>query len=181
MNKEQAQLRDGLLDLAAFIEQHPDVIPDWITVSIGVYRPLKEIVKKGYGRMTKEVSDSYFKLIRSFSPRVNIRFVQEREELCKRVKVGERTLPAEPEQVIAAVPERVIPAEPERIIPAKPERVEDIYEWVCPELIASQPNDDDLAAEAEAEKAAEEFVPISIEAMATAEGRESAPIDAMPF
>jgi hypothetical protein len=65
----------------------------------------------------KHWSDEYLSFQKEFTGGHRIRFLLEREAVCKKVQVGERLVPARPETVLPATPEQVVP----------------VYEWKCDE------------------------------------------------
>jgi len=145
------QMSGGLRRLADFLESHPEAIDDWNEVAIVVARPLGNVLRKGYGKLEKwgnGVSD-YFHLLKRFSNNVQIRWVQERKEVCQRVQVGVKK--------IEAVPEKII------VHPAQPAREEPIFEWQCPESLLETTAEQDAAAAAEAKDRTEPDAPLADE------------------
>lgn len=120
MDNPNADLISGLRQLADFLEE----------------RPLREICQQTFhvfghtpeefaeqlrimGTADKSAGSGFFFAKRKFGQKVELHLCIEREQVCERVKIGER----------------IVPAEPERIIAATPERVEEVYEYRCPESI----------------------------------------------
>ena len=78
---------------------------------------------KHLGKCKKVDAGDYFDLRKDIG-NLHVNLVCKREELCEKVQVGERVIPAEPERI---VPEQRIEAQPEKVVP--------IYEWKCPPSI----------------------------------------------
>jgi hypothetical protein len=104
-------------------------IPEYTVMQLDVFPSAEQFrqVAREAGKLEKKGSGDYFYLRKEFTPRVYIDFNQRRDQICERVKVGEK----------------IIPATPEMTIPARPEKVEEIFEWKCPPSL--------LALKAEAE------------------------------
>lgn len=118
----------GIRNLADFLESK-EFPESWINsyggeesypnpyLSLFVYK--KEdfsLFSKLIGGFKKSVTDSFLSFEKegsSFSMMVH----GSRENICERVKIGTK----------------IIPAKEEEIIPAEPEKEEDVYEWKCPE------------------------------------------------
>jgi len=116
---------NDLRDLADWVESHshPELqIPGLDRVDIfphddGESLPL---YAKAMGTVEKEADDSFFMLRKNFGS-IQLEVNWWREQVCERVKVGEKV-----------IPEQIFPAKSEEIIP---EHVENVYEWKCPESI----------------------------------------------
>ena len=78
------------------------------------------------GKAEKGANSDFFTLKRRFGSIV-LDLYRRRELVCEKVKVGEKSYPAEPAKTVE--------------IPAKEARVEDIYEWKCPESILRETTD----------------------------------------
>ena len=108
-------LIDGLRAMADWIERSE--WPDKPHTSFNVF-PGKdgfaEAVKR-LGTCEKNFGETWFNAIKRFGP-LRIEICLQREQVCNRVKVGTKVIPARPEMLLAA----------------EPERVEDVYEWECP-------------------------------------------------
>jgi hypothetical protein len=109
---------NDLRDLADWVESHPELqIPGLDRVDIFQRLPL---YAKAMGTVEKEADDSFFMLRKNFGS-IQLEVNWWREQVCERVKVGEKV-----------IPEQILPAKSEEIIP---EHVENVYEWKCPESI----------------------------------------------
>lgn len=71
------------------------------------------------GDVDKEVSSQLFKLKKDFGGGVGIEWIAYRENVCERVVVGTKVVPAQPAHYVEAVPEKV----------------EEVVEWKCPSLL----------------------------------------------
>lgn len=112
----------GLRELADFYEQH-ECVPEFVSILNGFVDTAEQLVaaRRALGARKKElhgISDELIGFTRSFGP-LNLTIIAKREEVCQRVKVGEK----------------IIPARPERTLPAEPEKREPVYEWECPGLL----------------------------------------------
>ena len=118
------ELIDGLRQLADFIEQHEDSVTNNETVDVISVQPITEVVGRHYGLLTKDADDTFFRLRKRFGKRVSIRWIQGRENVCKRVQVGTKVIPATPATVVE------IPAQPEKVVP--------LFEWECPDSLREE-------------------------------------------
>ena len=121
MNEREA-LIDGLRGLAAFLETHPDVPRPSSTCGFYVFCANKEemaqAAKSVGGRLEKSATTNYFMLRKDFGP-LRLEIAVEREQICERVVVGTK----------------VVPAKPECVLPATPETVEEVIEWRCSSVL----------------------------------------------
>jgi hypothetical protein len=114
---------NDFIALGQYLNERPEVAEEITAKQFSVYvSDLKELAKH-IGACEKISRDSYFSLLKTFGS-VWVEFFTMRENVCERVKVGEKEIP---EQVIPAEP-----AKPEQIVAA---HTEPIYEWKCPESI----------------------------------------------
>jgi hypothetical protein len=122
-------LADEIQALADFVRAHPSAIPAHTNLQLTIFARsarLADVARAGYGHLEKHVCDDWYMLRRYFGPsrRVLIEWNEKRDEICTKVKIGEKVHPAKPEETV--------------VIPAKPERVEEIFEWRCPESLLSK-------------------------------------------
>lgn len=103
---------NGLHDLADFLANHLDLVPQYSRVKLNLFADdpaeFKRLSTRLGGYRSKAVVGEFVEHSRRFGPHtldVNIH----REKTCERVVTGRRT------------------------IPARPESVEEIVEWRCPE------------------------------------------------
>jgi hypothetical protein len=109
----------GLRELADFVEANPEfakAFPVTVHVPVTTRDEIVAFARK-LGRSKKVADNNYVIFRRSFGPVEVEVFALKTEATCRRVELGEKT----------------IPAEPETVIPAKPERVEKVYGWECPD------------------------------------------------
>lgn len=115
---------ESFIALGSFLAEHPDLDAVVSEQKINVYLPDLAKYARSIGTCEKVHEDRYYNLRKSFG-KVTVDFFAMREEVCKRVKVGEKV-----------VPEHIIPARPEEVVP---ETKEDVYEWQCSEsLLATE-------------------------------------------
>jgi hypothetical protein len=134
MTHEQKRLDfiSGLRQLAQVFESNPDMpIPGWsqeITIWPDKLEDSKADAKKLLEVLggTEKKYDNLFELSWNFGQMLKLRFLTYRENICERVVVGKK----------------VIPAQEERVIPATEEYVEDIVEWKCSSILASSTSKD---------------------------------------
>lgn len=121
---DKSTIVQSLRDLAAYIEARDWSCHGTSDFSMGtVYlfcEGNEDFAKNArlLGSFTKESGSGYLNLFRNFGP-IRFEVTIPHAKICKRVVVGTR----------------VIPAEPERVIPAKPEHIEELYEWHCPDSV----------------------------------------------
>lgn len=104
-----AEVTKGLRDLADFLDTHPEVKlndPSHM-VYVGSRETLATIARLGGWR--KVYTDDYFNLVRDFDGGVSLSVFTDRGSVCRKVVVGQRT------------------------VPATDERTVEIVEWVCDE------------------------------------------------
>jgi hypothetical protein len=82
-------------------------------------------VIRSLGKCVKQYNDHALYIMKEMAPGVSIRFVFNRQQVCERVVVGQKVTPAQ------VLPPRLT----ETIIP---EKVEDIVEWRCGSILASE-------------------------------------------
>ena len=88
----------------------------------GVTKEQLQIFAKVAGKVSKSAFESVFYLRKGFSGDIHLDFNAERDQVCKRVVVGTK----------------LIPATSERIVPAQPEHEEEIVEWNCTPVMAEK-------------------------------------------
>lgn len=120
-NSEVNALTAGLRRLADFLDANPNLCPAWSGHSVNLFPSDElwaEVIRSGHG-LKKVANGNYFSLVKDFGGNVTLEWNKNREQVCKRVKIGEK----------------IIPAVPERIIPAQPETVVEEFDWVCPDSL----------------------------------------------
>lgn len=94
---ERDDVVKGLRDLAEFLEKHPEApTPSSLTVDVFVYNDLGsppaesvlQAVAKTPGGCAKEVTDSFFTIVKSFAGNVDYAVNASRGSVCRRVQVG---------------------------------------------------------------------------------------------
>ena len=127
MKNERAKTIAALRHIADTLEGNPLVrVPYFGSAILGV-GSLKEMVavKKAYGGLwTKDIdiTGEDFKLRRTFSDDLRIMVYTARENVCERIVVGTKIVPA-----------TTLPARDEVHMP---ERVEELVEWHCPKSLS---------------------------------------------
>lgn len=119
---------EGLRQVAAFVESHPEIpIPE---ATISCYRmsdkkiaALVARVLSNGGRCDKVFEPAIIRLERIFGA-VKLQYIGLRENVCEQVRVGTRL-----------VPERYVPPQPATEGQVIPEHEEAVYEWRCAPLL----------------------------------------------
>ncbi len=117
-NHPQRELIDGLREFADFLEEHPEH-PLFCGVQFDCFLKGKEEladVARTLGHAQKGGTRDYFYLRKKFGP-VAVDYNVSREQVCQRVVVGEK------------------------LIPAQPERIEEVIEWRCADAILATPEE----------------------------------------
>lgn len=121
-----ADFAKGLRALAAFLEDHPTLCPEWedFTVFAWSKDQFAEMVKE-VGAGTKRDAGQFLEFVREFSDRVKLTVNISKNVSCEKVQTGTRTKTVE-------VPAT---ATPKDNIDGKVvfEVEEPVYEWKCPE------------------------------------------------
>lgn len=103
---------ESLRQLADFLDAHPEVEIGGTSVCLLDYVNTREelaaIAKRGSWR--KVYTSDYFELHRDFGNGITLQVYTNRANVCRRVVIGQRTVPA---------------------VPAQPAHIEDVVEWVC--------------------------------------------------
>ena len=129
MNETQRAWIDGLRDIAAWFEEHPDQIPEWGGLArIDIDTPddadgayLTSMAKILDGEIEKDETPSYFWICRRFGPH-SITAAAPREAVCERV--------------VTVVTEEVTEPVGEDTRPMETKTVErEVVEWKCPPSI----------------------------------------------
>jgi hypothetical protein len=91
----------GLRDLAVFLESHP-AVPTPYSNDINVFVSTKEELATIARSSTwaKDVNDDYFWLVKRFVGNVSIQVNTTRDNVCRRVVVGQKVIPAQPERIV---------------------------------------------------------------------------------
>jgi hypothetical protein len=84
------QVIDGLKRVIVWLEKHPDMPPVDVSLSEYVYGK-DELLKfaSTIGSFTKEVDESYYRLVKTFSDKVKFKVAISREQVCKKVVTWE--------------------------------------------------------------------------------------------
>ncbi len=120
----------ALRELAEFVEKTdlPDQVKDFYGEKVDSFDPPKlflylrskpefvDIVSK-IGAYEKTKTGGFVGVKKILPSGASMMLDIHSEQICKKVKVGTR----------------IVPAREEEIIPAEPEQEEDVYEWQCPE------------------------------------------------
>jgi hypothetical protein len=118
----------GLRAMADFYGTRPDLPLPYIS---GFYCWINGSDAKPIARKLKAFKKEYqgtdFHMLKEFGGDISVRYVVDREAVCKKIVVGMKEIP---EMIIAANPELIVPATEEQVIPA---HTEEITEWVCSE------------------------------------------------
>ena len=133
MNKKESFVKQ-LRDLAQLIEERDFDFEEANISSTNFFLFCKN--KEAFGRnskalgsFNKDASTSWLNSTKSFGENINLQVTIERNQVCEKVKVGTKIIPAKPAEVI-----------PEKTIPAQEEREEDVYEYKCPESFVELAN-----------------------------------------
>src|SRR6267142_3161814 len=116
---------ESFVRLGQFLIEHPEfetTLPTTRLNFVATGEGQLESLAKSFGECKKVVDDNYFILRKQFGT-VEVDLFTYREQICERVKVGEKE-----------VPEQIVPAREEEIVPA---HTEPIYEWKCPDSLLS--------------------------------------------
>lgn len=116
----------GLYALADFYERRPNLPAPHCWTETFLCPDSKEnlaalVREAGTLKKLGRIEDDTFELRREFSDNVFFRIVVDKKRTCERIKVGEKT----------------IPAQPETIVPAKPQQVVEVFEWKCSPILAN--------------------------------------------
>lgn len=105
---------DGLLAMVEFLRQHPQPFTEG-HLTMDFFGQTKEqivaAVRLCGGQVKKNYAGDYFWLTKEFGGGVKMEWNCPRQEVCEKVKVGEK------------------------VVPAQPERVEEVFEWKCHDSI----------------------------------------------
>jgi hypothetical protein len=119
-DRERADAIQGLRDLADFLEQHPGVpAPTYNALLVSSTKEMLTRIAR-MASWTKDYGGEYFSLKKEFLGGLTLDIYTSRSEVCRKVVVGERVVPARP---------------------AEPERVEEVVEWVCEEALLAARTD----------------------------------------
>ena len=123
MVDERADFIRGLRELADFYDARPELpLPSEVTVNLTDVKGKAELahVAELMKPCKKEVTLSFYKLIRHFGPIV-LEAYDWRSNICERIVTGTKV-----------VAEKIVPAQEEEVIP---EHEEDIVVWKCPDSL----------------------------------------------
>ena len=118
VSPEQLKMAEDLESAARFLRANPLPILPHVS-DIYLFPHTKEehaACVRAIGSCEKQFNNKWLYAIKPFNSFV-LRVASERENVCERVKIGEK----------------VIPARPETVLPATEEKVEAVYEWRCPD------------------------------------------------
>jgi len=130
LNIEQRRRRhfiEGLHAVAKFYDENPDAYYDGMHLTLNMYvwggaaRKTLAETARAFGQCDKVYDEKNVTVSRQFSEKVTVSVFAPRAKVCRRVVLGERTLPA-----------RIVPATEEVRIP--PALVQ-IVEWQCDPLL----------------------------------------------
>lgn len=111
---------ESIRKAADFLEQFPEIPVRTVANLFVPCNDPSEVRGKGYGLLRKIAGSDTFYFIKDFGNQVELNFTLKRDQICKKVKVGEK----------------IVAATEEKTIPATPEHVEEIFEWQCPDSIS---------------------------------------------
>lgn len=118
---ERTEFIAGLREMADWYESRPELrAPDYIDPFTFFARNKEhflELRRAADLHHKEESCGEWLCFNKRCRGKVRLQITIEKEKTCRRVKVGER----------------VLPAVPEHTVPAQPERVEEVYEWRCDE------------------------------------------------
>jgi len=112
----------GIRGLIEWMESHPDMPAPSSMDTGNIFTWSKEELtrlRRDCGLHDKMFSEYFAGFEHKFSNEVKLHLVIERDKVCRRVRVGEK----------------VIPASPETVVPAKEETIEPLYEWKCDDAL----------------------------------------------
>lgn len=136
----QQRFSEGLRELADFYDAHPEVKAPYTGTNFTIFGITKEdlpIYARAFGKAEKCFDAYSFQLSKSFGYEMKLRTYSSREEVCERVKIGEKVVPA-----------HTIPAQEEKFVE---EEVEAVFEWKCPDAILKPQVEEKEVAEVEVE------------------------------
>ena len=108
--KHRREWIDGLRLIANFFDANPQLkVPHYLIINVMCDTKEEVAAFAQAGSWTKEYTDNWFILRRQFGD-ITLDVNIYREEVCRKVEVGEKVIPAQPVQ---------------------PQRTEKVYEWVC--------------------------------------------------
>jgi hypothetical protein len=125
--RRRAQFINGLRAVAQFYEENPGAWYDGVHLTLNMYiwgRKTREILAqtaRALGQCTKNYDDTNITISRKFSDQVTLSVFASRANVCRRVILGTRILPA-----------RTLPASDEVYLPAT---TEEIVGWRCDPLL----------------------------------------------
>ncbi len=121
----RAEFIAGLYELADWFYSHAECpIPCQCQVDIFAHSKEQFLEMRRQAGCTEKATVGDWMIFRKkFSGGVRIDINISKENTCRRIKIGERTVEAKPARTVE--------------LPAEPEHVEEIYEWRCPEAILS--------------------------------------------
>ena len=127
--KQHSDYANALRQIADFVEAHTDIpapstsrIDIWTFGHEGREKQIAASFARSIGKIEKDTygPGNVLVLRKQFGP-VSLECNVPREQVCERVVVGRR----------------VIPAQPQQIVPAKPEEVVDEVEWRCQPILGA--------------------------------------------
>jgi hypothetical protein len=128
--RHRHQFIEGLRAVAQFYEENPGAWYDGIHLTLNMYiwgRKTREILARtvrSFGQCTKLYDDAYITVSRKFGDQVTLSVFASRAQVCRRVILGSRILPA-----------RTLPASGEVHLPAT---TEEIVAWRCDPLLQDE-------------------------------------------
>ncbi len=121
---QKDQVIAGLRKIADVLEANPDLRPPYVgscVMRVNTVSEMREAAKCYGGTFTKRSDDSSYNLTRIIAPNLNILIYADHQDVCTRIVLGTRKVPAV-----------TLPAREETTVP---EHEEEIVQWHCPELV----------------------------------------------
>lgn len=118
MSSEYAK---GLRELADFVELHPEFGEPY-QYEFNVFGTDKNALTKfvqASGNVMKDTDANFFFVTKKFSGGVRLNFNVRHENICEKVEIGRK----------------IVPAREETVLPAQPEHEEIQYSWKCPTIL----------------------------------------------
>jgi hypothetical protein len=114
----------GLRELADFVELHPEFGEPY-QYEFNLFGEGKDALSKfvgASGTVKKDTDDNFFFVTKKFSGKVRLNFNVRHENICEKVEIGRK----------------IVPAHEEMIVPAQPEHEEIQYAWKCPHILGEE-------------------------------------------
>ena len=121
MSNEYAK---GLRELADFVDEHPEFGEPY-QYEFNVFGKDKDALKvfvQASGSVKKDTDDNFFFVTKKFSGGIRLNFNVRHENICEKVEIGRK----------------IVPASKKKVLPAQPEHEEIQYEWKCPNVLGGE-------------------------------------------